>query len=222
MICGLPDSGMVAKIAVDRIIEAVGAKIVADVYSPSLPPQVGINKGIVELMGHHLFASDKGKLLIYTGDSQPVDPPGAFALSELVVKLAREYRVRELIVIAAMIRGTQVAKPAVFVSGTSRRLIDEYVALGAGKTSPGMVTWMHGVIMGEALKHGVQAVCLSAETQGEVPDPTSSESALAILEKRLSLKLRFRSRASKRERVATKKIPELRKPEKSAEPTYIR
>src|SRR2546428_9208654 len=72
MVCGLPDSGLVAKIAVDYLIDQLKPKPIAEIYSPHLPPQVLIREnGVVEPMSHRLYYAPSEKLLIYTGDSQP-------------------------------------------------------------------------------------------------------------------------------------------------------
>lgn len=188
MVCGLPDSGLVAKIAVDHLIDVLRPELIAKVYSVYLPPQVIIrNNGLVELMSHQLYYSKSAQLLIYTGDSQPIESKGAFLLSRVVVELAKSHSVSELIILAAMIKGSPVIQPNVYVSATSDKLAEEYIALGAKKTGTGAITWMHGLILGEAYRSNLRAVCLSGETQGELPDPKAAEAALSILGKRLDI-----------------------------------
>lgn len=188
--CGLPDSGYVAKIAIDHLIEVFKAKKLADIYSPRLPPQVLIKEdGLAELIGHHLYSAEKEKLLLYTGDSQPVDPRGAYELSELVVQLAKRYGVGQVIILAAMIRGVIVQDPSVFASATDPKILNEFQEYGVKKTNVGAITWMHGLILGESAKRGLNAICLSSETQGELPDSKAAEALLRILEKKLNIKV---------------------------------
>ena len=228
MICGLPDSGLVAKIAIDHLIDQLKPIPVAEIHSPHLPPQVIIREnGLIEPMSHRLYYAPSEKLLIYTGDSQPVDPKGAYSLSELVVKLAEKYSVTELVILAAMIKGAPVEQPHVFVSATDDKLADQYVALGAKKTKMGAITWMHGLILGEALKRGIKAVCLSSETQGELPDPLAAELALKTVEKRLNLKVgvgklhHLKRNLRELPRGAFSIGQETQAEEKKREPTYI-
>jgi len=228
MICGLPDSGLVAKIAIDHVIEELKPRTIAEIYSPHLPPQVLIREnGLVEPMSHRLYYAPSERLLIYTGDSQPVDPKGAYSLSELVVSLAEKYSVTELVILAAMIKGAPVEEPEVFVSATDDKLADEYAALGAKKTKMGAITWMHGLILGEALKRGINAVCLSSETQGELPDPIAAELALKTVEKRLNLKVaasKLRQKKSLQDITIVGVVPpglEGQAGGKKREPTYI-
>lgn len=189
-ICGLPDSGLVAKIAVDHVIEFLKASRIGDIYSPYLPPQVLVrDNGVSELTGHQVYYDGKQDLVIYTGDSQPVDGEGAYKLSEFIVKLAKQYRAREIIILAALIKGAKVEDPQVVASAESEKHLDEYTSLGVRKTGTGSITWMHGLILGEAVKVGMKAVCLSGETKGDVPDPKAATALLKVIEKRLGISL---------------------------------
>ena len=223
MFCGLPDSGLVGKIAIDRVVDSVKPKLVADIYSPHLPPQVLINnKGVIGLIGHHLYFSQKQRMFMYTGDSQPLDSDGAYELSRMVVGLARKFGVTELVVLAAMIKGAAVEHAQVFVSATSKELAKEYVSLGAAVTSLGTVTWMHGLILGEALKRGVNCACLSGETQGELPDPKAADALLRIVGKRFGLKMKISRVKETRGAGTLKQISsEQKETERKKEPTYI-
>lgn len=223
-LCGLPDSGLVAKIAVDHVIELLKASRIGDVYSPYLPPQVLVREGgVAELVGHQVYYAAKQNLVIYTGDSQPVDGEGAYKLSELIVKLAKQYRAKEIIILAALIKGAPVEDPQVVASAESPKHLEEYSSLGVRKTGMGSITWMHGLILGEAMKVGMKAVCLSGETKGDLPDPRAAGALLKVIEKRLGVKLDT-SKLGTMKDVAREQI-ELHGPEgeekKSGKPTYI-
>ncbi len=223
MFCGLPDSGLVGKIAIDQMLDSTKPKLVADIYSPHLPPQVLIrNRGVIELIGHHLYLSQKQRMFMYTGDSQPLDSDGAYALSRMVVDLARKLGVTELVVLAAMIKGSAIERPEVFVSATSEDLAKEYASLGAKVTSIGTVTWMHGLILGEAFKRGVRCVCLSGETQGELPDPKAAEAVVKIVEKRFGLRVKALRKGRGKPEVILKQPPQTQEETgRKREPTYI-
>ncbi len=223
MFCGLPDSGLVGKIAIDQLIDSMKPRIVADIYSPHLPPQVLINnQGVIELTGHHLYFSQKQRMFMYTGDSQPSDSDGAYDLSRRVVDFARKFRVGELVVLAAMIKGSSVDTPQVFVSATSKNLAKEYVPLGATLAPVGTVTWMHGLILGEAFKRGVTCVCLSGETRGELPDPRAADALVGIVGRRFGLKMKpSRRKEPKTPGVVRQISPMPKEMERRREPTYI-
>ena len=223
MFCGLPDSGLVGKIAIDEMIDSVKPRLIADIYSPHLPPQVLISgRGVIGLIGHHLYFSRKRRMFMYTGDSQPLDSDGAYELSRMVVGLARKFGITELVVLAAMVKGSVVEEPEVFVSATNEGLAREYVSLGAKLTSLGTVTWMHGLILGEAFKRAVRCVCLSGETQGELPDPKAAEALARIVGKRFGLKTKHLRRKEPRTEGILKKSPTKEKETvREREPPYI-
>jgi uncharacterized protein (TIGR00162 family) len=225
MVCGLPDSGYVAKIALDHLVDVLKAKKLADIYSPRLPPQVLIKEdGLAELIGHHLYAAENEKALLYTGDSQPVDPRGAYELSELVVQLAQKYGVRQILIFAAMIRGVIVKEPSVFASATDPKLLEEYLGYGAKKTNVGAITWMHGLLLGEAAKRGVDAVCLSSETQGELPDSKAAEALLRIIEQKLRTKVdmsKLHEKSKEIEELVRGLAEQKEEARERKEPTYI-
>ena len=84
MVCGLPDSGNVAKLVIDQLVKQLKAAKFAEIYSNSLPPRVLIRQdGTVELMKHSMFfwANTNGgsDILMYTGDAQPANPEAAYA-----------------------------------------------------------------------------------------------------------------------------------------------
>lgn len=192
LICGLPDSGYVAKIAIDYLIKQLEGKLYADIYAPSLPAQVVIHRdSTAELMKNELYyvkrADSHPDLLVYTGNAQPTSPEGAYALAHRVLDHARELGVREVFILAAFIRGAPVEAPRVFISGTDADLLRDYDRRGAIAIGEGNITWMHGLLLGVAKQKGMRAVCLSGETPGNAPDPRAAHAVLRLLIDRLGL-----------------------------------
>ena len=72
LICGLPDSGFVGKIASYHFAKGIGAEKFADVYSSHLPAQTIVNEnGTIEpLKFEFYYKKGKNDLLIFTGDVQ--------------------------------------------------------------------------------------------------------------------------------------------------------
>jgi len=119
-----------------------------------------------------------------------------------------------------------VEEPKVFISATDDELAKEYEALGAKRTTMGAITWMHGLILGGALDRGVRAVCLSSETQGDVPDPVAAELALKMVGLRLNLKLdtkKLHRRKKSLQELGAGSLPSVQEAqqERKREPTYI-
>ncbi len=56
LICGLPGSGYVGKLAIDYVIDKLQAKQFGDIYSSSFPPQVSVQPdGTVDLVKNSLY-----------------------------------------------------------------------------------------------------------------------------------------------------------------------
>ena len=56
MVCGLPDSGNVAKLVIEELVKQLKAEKFAEIYSSSLPPRVRIREdGTVDVMKHSMF-----------------------------------------------------------------------------------------------------------------------------------------------------------------------
>jgi uncharacterized protein (TIGR00162 family) len=194
LICGLPDSGYVAKIAIDYLLRHLNGKLYADIYTPSLPAQIVIHRdSTAELMKNELYfvkgANGQPDLVVYTGNAQPTSPEGAHALAHRVLDHARELGVRRVFILAAFIRGAPVETPRVFVSGTDADLLRPYDAQGAIAIGEGNITWMHGLLLGVAKQKGLDAVCLSGETPGDSPDPRAAEAILRLLVAQLELRV---------------------------------
>ena len=76
MVCGLPDSGNVAKLVMDELVRQLKAEKFAEIYSNSLPPRVLMRKdGTVDLMKHVLYSwvnvNGGGDVLLYTATPSP-------------------------------------------------------------------------------------------------------------------------------------------------------
>jgi len=71
---GLPGFGNVGKIAARLLIDFAQAKLFTELYSPSLPDYVVVDKdGICHAPRYEFYASSTGKtqFIILTGDAQP-------------------------------------------------------------------------------------------------------------------------------------------------------
>ena len=93
LICGLPGSGYVGKLAADHLVSAFKLKRVAEFSSPTFPPQVSVREdGTTEpLRGELYFApSKKGTgLFVFTAEAQPTTSEGENDHSDAVEKFAR-------------------------------------------------------------------------------------------------------------------------------------
>ena len=130
LICGLPGSGYVGKLAVEHIIQEVNAKLLADIYSPSFPPQVMIrSNGTAELMKNTIYyKKNDGKpdMLLLTGDGQPLTPEAEYTLGTEILELADKFHTKTVFTLAAYITGVFVDKPKVYTTATDEDLLKEF------------------------------------------------------------------------------------------------
>ncbi|MDG7030941.1 MAG: PAC2 family protein, partial [Nitrososphaerota archaeon] len=94
LVCGLPGSGYVGKLAADHLVSSFKLKKVAEYRSSTFPPQVSVKEdGTVDPpMGALYYAPTKAKkgLFVFTADAQPTTSEGEYELSDAVVKFAKK------------------------------------------------------------------------------------------------------------------------------------
>ena len=99
---GLPGIGNVGKLAVEHLIDSIGAIKFAEIYSKDFPPQVFINNdGTVKLVNNEFYywkAKKFGQrdIILLTGDYQALSSNGQYELSEKILDIIEEYNVKEI------------------------------------------------------------------------------------------------------------------------------
>jgi uncharacterized protein (TIGR00162 family) len=187
LVCGLPGSGYVGKLAADHLVSSFNAKKVAEYSCDSFPPQVNVKEdGTAEPLKAELFFAGLGKkssLLVFTADAQPTTSEGEYELADLVVKYAKRQGVRTVYTLAAYITGSFSAEPKVYGSATSKRMLKELSEKGATTMKGGGISGMNGLLIGMASLRGLEGVCLLGETSGYLVDAGASKSVLEMLSK---------------------------------------
>lgn len=192
LICGLPGSGYVGKLAVDYLIDKFQATQIMNIYSSSFPPQVSIQPdGTIDLVKNSLYYCnvDSDELILFTGDAQPVSAEGEYCLAKKILQICKEIGVSEIYTLAAYITGKFAKSPKVFGTGTSLSIVKQLSELGILKLDKGNITGMNGVIIGMAKKNSMNGMCLLGETSGYVIDAKASKVVLDSLCKILGITL---------------------------------
>lgn len=192
LVCGLPGSGFVGKIAVDYIIDKLHAKQFADIYSSSFPPQVTIQPdGTVDLIKNSLYYCKTGyhDLVLLTGDAQPVSPKSEYLLAEEIINVCKKLHIDIIYALAAYITGTFSKTPKVYGTSTSIDLIQQFSKYEIQTMDRGSITGMNGIIIGVAKKLNMKGICLLGETSGYVIDAKASKAVLQVLSQMLEIKL---------------------------------
>ncbi len=192
LICGLPGSGYVGKLAVDYLIEKLNAKKFADIFSSSFPPQVSIQPdGTVDLVKNSLYhcSGPKNDFILLTGDAQPVSAQGEYMLAEEILKLCKKFNVKQVITLAAYITGKFSKSPKVFGTSTSKDFVEKFSEYGVSTLTKGNITGMNGVLIGMSKREAVDGICLLGETSGYVIDAKASIAVLESISKILGISI---------------------------------
>jgi hypothetical protein len=192
LICGLPGSGYVGKLAVDHLIEELKAVPFANIFSSSFPPQILIQSdGTSDLMKNvlHYSKGKSGDLVLLSGDAQPVTPESEYEMADEITKIADKLGVKTIYTLAAYITGTFAKTTKVYGTSTSPQIVKEFQKNNVFTMNAGSITGMNGLIIGVGKRKGITGVCLLGETSGYVVDAKASKAVLEILAKMLGLKL---------------------------------
>lgn len=185
LVCGFPGSGYVGKLAIEHLIQEVNAKLLADIYSYSFPPQVMIRSdGTADLMKNMIYYwknDGKPDMLILTGDAQPSTPEAEYILGNEILDLADKLHAKTVFTLAAYITGVFADKPKVYATATDTDLIKEFQRRGLLVMDGGSITGMNGLLLGLAKLKGMRGTCLLGETSGYVVDAKASQAVLEVL-----------------------------------------
>lgn len=185
LVCGMPGSGYVGKLAVEHLIQELQAKPLAEIYSYSFPPQVMIRSdGVADLMKnsvHYWKGNGKPDMLLLTGDSQPTTPEAEYILANQILDLSSQFNTKRVFTLAAYITGVFVEKPKVYATATDQMSLKEFQGMGMITMDGGSITGMNGLLIGIAKLKGMHGVCLLGETSGYVVDAKASQAVLQSL-----------------------------------------
>ncbi len=192
LVCGLPGSGYVGKLAVDYLIDELKGTQFATIFSSSFPPQVLIQSdGTTDLMKNTLYYCKykTNDVVLLAGDAQPVSPESEYAMAEEITKICEKLGIKTIYTLAAYITGTFSKTPKVYGTSTSLQIVNEFSKQGIFTLNTGSITGMNGLLIGVGKTKGITGICLLGETSGYVVDAIASKAVLEILSKMVGFKL---------------------------------
>jgi len=195
LIEGLPGFGQVGRVAAEHLIQELKCEKFAELYSPSFPPEVFVDKnGMIHSIKNEFYWDKKNSLIIVIGDTQAADVRGQHELTGEIVKLCKRYKVREIITLGGYATGALKEKPSVFGAGTSEKLIKKYSEHGIKfktKKERGGIVGISGLLLGMGAANGIDGVCLMGETPGHplFVDAKSAEAVVLKLSRALNIKI---------------------------------
>jgi len=193
LIEGLPGIGLVGKIAADHMIHELGAKQVAQLYSPHFPHQVIMQKNGVMRMIKNRFYHVKGKkndLLFLVGDVQAITSEAQYEATGKMLDYCQKVGVKMLITLGGYGVGKVQPAPRVFGIVSNKPMVEDYKKYGIifGE-SKGSIIGAAGLLLGLGKLRKIPGLCVMGETHGGFVDPKSAQSVLEVLCKILEVKV---------------------------------
>jgi uncharacterized protein len=193
LVCGLPGSGYVGKLAAEHIIDSFKAKKFKEFYSNSFPPHVNVKEdGRVQSIKGELYIIETGQgkdVLVFTADAQPTTSAGEYELSAMLLADAKKMGVNLVVSLAAYITGGFTSEQRVFGASTSSSLNPMLAENGIKVMKEGGISGMNGVVIGMAKLYGIDGICLLGETSGYMIDPGASQAVLEALSRVLKIEM---------------------------------
>ncbi|MGL6298515.1 MAG: proteasome assembly chaperone family protein [Methanobacteriaceae archaeon] len=184
----LPGIGHVGKLAVDHIIEELGATKFAEIYSPHFPPQVLVNEdGIVENMINEFYylksaGEDKRDFILLVGNSQALSPEGQYELCAYILDFIEGYGAKEMYTLGGLATGQPIENPKIFGSATNLELIEVLKEVDVSiRSADGGIVGASGLLLGLGTLRKMSGICLMGETPGYFIDPTAAEAMIEVL-----------------------------------------
>jgi uncharacterized protein (TIGR00162 family) len=221
---GLPGVGNIGRVAVGYLIEELGAKKFAQLYSQHFFPFVVLHdENQIHLLKNEFYyykARKKGQrdIVFLVGDCQALSPNGHYAVMREVLDFAEKLGVKEIFTVGGIATGEVEEKASVLGAVTDKSLVEKYKSSGvefsAGKKI-GYIVGAAGLLLGLGQERGMDGVSLLGETSGFpiVTDPKAAEAVLECLTKMLGVRIDMAKLEKKVEEMEKfiKKIEDLQK-----------
>jgi len=192
LIEGFPGLGYVGKITITYVARQLGAKRLAELYSPYFPYHVITSRGggvRLPRAQFHYYQDPKGEkdLVFCTSDSQAQSLEGQFDVVEKILGYAKKLGVKTVVAIGGYsLKASENTTPVCV--GTNKELLDRMLESGATLGPLGNpIVGLAGVTLGLAKLLGINAACILGQTIGHLPDPESAKRVLNILQRFLGI-----------------------------------
>jgi proteasome assembly chaperone (PAC2) family protein len=180
---GLPGFGSVGKLAAKLLIEFTRAEIFAELYSPSFPDYVNVDKQGIARPPRFEFSSahfGKTEFMILTGDGQPArdDIVAHYQVCDEILNFAEQFGCKYLATMGGMPQSSPAGE--VYVAATSPQLAVETMEKGA-VLYKGRIVGAAGLLLGLAKERGWNGVCLLGATTGMKADKNAAFNVFKFL-----------------------------------------
>ena len=200
LIEGLPGVGNIGRVAVGYLIEELGAKKFAQLYSEHFFPFVMLHENYqVHLLKNEFYywkakKPNQRDLILLVGDCQSLSTHGHYEVIEKVLDFVEKFGVKEMFTIGGLATGEPEDDPMIYGAVSDKELVKKYKKYGINFSAGekvGYIVGASGLFLGLGKERGMKGVCMLGETSGFpiVTDPRAAEVILDSLTKILNIKI---------------------------------
>lgn len=192
----LPGIGHVGKLAIDHLIDELGATKFAEIYSPYFPPQVFVGEdGIIEDMKNEFYylksqGEDERDFILLVGNCQGLSTEGQYELCGSVLDFVENYGVKELFTLGGLATGQPVEEIEVLGAATDEEHVNVLKEVDIEiRSADGGIVGASGLFLGLGRLRGMAGSCLMGKTPGYFIDAEAAEAILGKLAVLLKLEV---------------------------------
>jgi uncharacterized protein (TIGR00162 family) len=189
LIEGLPGIGNVGRASAGYLVTELKAKKFAELCSPQFLPLVAVQKNGVAKLLKAEFYYYKGKnndFIILIGDSQSVTLQGYYEICGVIMDVAKEFGVKQIITLGGLGAEAVPKDPRIIGAVSDEKLLEKYKKYGIifDGSIVGTIIGASGLLLGMAKNYDMEGLCLMAETIGfpvVITDPMAADAMLKML-----------------------------------------
>jgi hypothetical protein len=170
IIQGLPGIGNVGKLAADFLIKETKAEELAEIQSFLFPNTVFVNQsGLVNPASIKLYLkSTKPQDIIFiSGNVQPSTDEGCYIISSKMTDFLKSLNAKTIITLGGVGVPSEPKLPKTYCAANSPEILSDFkreFKLKDAYGSVGPISGLAGLMLFEASRHGIPAICLVSET----------------------------------------------------------
>lgn len=190
IVAGFPGAGGVGVTATRLLVDFLGARLFAELYSPCLPDYTPIDpNGLCSLLKYDFFVSAERSLVVLVGEEQPPpdDITAYYEIGGEILDFIKKLNCNTIFTVD----GIPMTYPqrAIYVAGTSGRIISDCVDMGARIYAGGRIIGLSGLILGLAKLRGIMGACILSSVSDLISDRDATLNAYSFLRRILGLGL---------------------------------
>lgn len=184
-VTGLPSIGNVGVAAVNLLAEHSQAKLLAELYAPTMPDYTIVDgEGLCNLLSYRILISTlETNLVMLIGDTRPPveDLPAYYEVCGDILDFADKLNCNFIITLDGF--PATHAQREIYIAGTSSKIVSEYVSLGAKLYSGGRIIGLSGLLLGLAKLRGINGICLLSPITDLISDREAAFNMYKFLRK---------------------------------------